>query len=272
MKNKWIITIDLIMVVLFLMLYKNGVFSLGFHELIGLLVFVIALIHLVSNRKTFVSAAKKFGKINTRAKIRYIVDVIFLIDFVLIIVTGIMISLVLFNFGYTGIWMILHNFLSAFALILAGIHCGLEWDLFSAMIGKTIKMPTLSKPLVMIFAILILVGGAYSMVDTSFGDWLTGPFTYDFDDYHDDAQGNGVGHEKADNGTKDNKTADKRDNANLINFDSLTFDNIFKFGKVSFATIMTILEYVLIIGFFGVIFGFINQALKKSNNSKNRNG
>lgn len=201
-RNTWKLLIDVIMIILFLIMYKKRIISVGFHEIIGLLIFLIVLIHLFFNRKLFITATKKFGKIKTKTKLRYIVDLALLIDFILMIITGIMISKVLFNFGYFGIWKFIHNFLCGFALILVGIHCGIEWDTFYAMIRKIIKIPkNIAKPLGIIFAILILVGGAYSMVNTPFGEWLTGPFTYDPSNTHGDGHGDGLSLGKGNNGT-----------------------------------------------------------------------
>lgn len=313
--------IDLIMIILFLVMYKKRIISIGFHELAGLLVFVIVLIHLFFNRKLFITATKKFKKVKTKTKARYIVDVILLIDFILIVITGIMISKVLFNFRFFGIWKFTHNFLCAFALILVGIHCGIEWDTFSAMIKKVIKIPeNIAKPLIVIFTLLILVGGVYSMVDTPFGDWLTGPFTYDPANHHGDGHGNGLGLGKGGNGTghgngsghgngtglgnngtgkhlhngsgqgkhmgkglhknqnktgtglgnngtpqhkNQNKTFNQSNNdTDLINFDSLTFDNIVNSGNIDYFTILiTILEIGSIIGFFAIITRFITKKL-----------
>ena len=189
------------MIVFFLLMYKKRIVSIGFHEIIGLLVFVIVLIHLFFNRKLFIASAKKFRKIKTKTKLRYIVDVVLLIDFVLMVITGIMISKVLFNFGYFGIWKFIHNFLCAFALILVGIHLGLEWDTFYSMIRKIIKLPkNPSKSLVIVISLLILVGGAFSMANTSFADWLSGPFTYDPSNPHGDGHGNGLGLGKGNGG------------------------------------------------------------------------
>ena len=200
-RNTWKLLIDVVMIVFFLLMYKKRIVSIGFHEIIGLLVFVIVLIHLFFNRKLFIASAKKFRKIKTKTKLRYIVDVVLLIDFVLMVITGIMISKVLFNFGYFGIWKFIHNFLCAFALILVGIHLGLEWDTFYSMIRKIIKLPkNPSKSLVIVISLLILVGGAFSMANTSFADWLSGPFTYDPSNPHGDGHGNGLGLGKGNGG------------------------------------------------------------------------
>lgn len=193
-RNSWKLLVDVVMIILFLMMYKKRIISIGFHEIVGLLVFAIVLIHLFFNRKLFIASSKKFNKIKTKTKLRHVVDVILLIDFVLVVITGIMISKVLFSFGYFGIWKFIHNFLAAFALILVGIHIGLEWDTFYSMVSKVIGLPKKpSKPVIIVISLLILVGGAFSIANTSFAEWLSGPFTYDSNDSHGNGHGNGSG-------------------------------------------------------------------------------
>ncbi len=200
-RNSWKLLVDVVMIILFLTMYKKRIISIEFHEIMGLLVFAIVLIHLFFNRKLFIASAKKFNKIKTKTKLRYLVDVILLVDFVLVVITGIMISKVLFSFGYFGIWKFIHNFLAAFALILVGIHIGLEWDTFYSMVRKVIGLPkNPSKTAIIVISLLILVGGAFSMANSSFADWLSGPFTYDSHNFHGDGHGNGLGLERG-NGT-----------------------------------------------------------------------
>ena len=129
-----------------------------------------------------------------------------------------MISKVLFDFGYYGIWKFIHNFFCALTLILVGIHCGLEWDLLSGMIKKLIKIPNkIAKPLGIIGIILILIVGVYSIGTTDFGKWMTDPFTYNESNHTGDGHGNGEGLGIGNNGTVQHKNSNNQTDSNNEN-------------------------------------------------------
>lgn len=117
--------LDFIMVIFMASFYKKNVLGTKHHEVSGLIILAIILIHLILNRKWIKAITKKiFSKeIRLRTKILYSVDLLLLIFFIIIIITGILISKFTFGINMKSPQG-LHFFSSAIALFLVGIHLG----------------------------------------------------------------------------------------------------------------------------------------------------
>lgn len=278
------IILDFIMLILFLILYKTSIISLGLHELIGLFLFLVIIIHLVFNKKWIVNTTKKFLKLSKKNRIKYIVDFLLLICFIGITLTGIRISKVLFNFGPCGNFKTLHFFLSAIALILIGIHCGLNWDFIRIKTRNLLKVPKkTAKPVGVIFVIFILIIGTYSLYSTDFGTWISEPLNKDENEQlrHENQQGlqlhdgsgknntNARGVKKLDGGGSGVKKLDgtgsgkkkldghgsgRANDGDWFNIDSLKFEEIFNFETFNFLEfLITLIKFGSVVGLFAVI-------------------
>lgn len=173
------IILDIIMVFVLVLLYNKRVISMSFHEIGGLCIFGLFIIHNVLNGKWIINMTKKLFKSGTgaKAKIQWIVNLLLFISFTAIIVTGLMIAKTLpFRInGFNGAqkW---HYFAAALSIILMGIHLGLHWNLFHGLFKK--YMP--QKVFVVIGYILLvvtLVFGCYSLATGSFVRWISSPFS-----------------------------------------------------------------------------------------------
>jgi uncharacterized membrane protein YgcG len=105
---------------------------------------------------------------------RYIVDVLLLIAFLTIGVTGILINKTLFAIHVAGNATTLHYFASAIAILLMGVHLGLHADyifgkLFRKGANRIVKLAT-----AVVLALLVAFGG-YSLFTTQFVSYLAAP-------------------------------------------------------------------------------------------------
>lgn len=170
------LTLDAIMLILLVLMYKKQVISLAFHEIGGLALIGLFVIHHLVNAKWIGSVTRKLFCKGTPGLVRarYIVDVLLLLAFLAIGVTGILISKVVFSFHIQGNFKTLHYFASALAIILMGVHLGLH---AGYIFGKALRKgasKAVKVALCVIIAVMIAFGG-YSLFTTSFLRYLAAP-------------------------------------------------------------------------------------------------
>lgn len=113
----------------------NSFYGVGFHEWAGLIICLFYILHKALNwgwiKETTV---RLFGRIPWRVRLNYIIDVLLLIGFTLIVISGMAISKNI-DFSWVGfdqdnrmIYRSMHTSISMLTLIIAGIHLGLHWD------------------------------------------------------------------------------------------------------------------------------------------------
>ena len=64
-----------------------------FHIVVGSIFAVLFITHFILNAKTFISMSKKLGKLKTSMKLQYGVDVVLLLIWSIVVITGIIIAL-----------------------------------------------------------------------------------------------------------------------------------------------------------------------------------
>ena len=178
------VALDIGMCLVLVLLYKAKVLTLDFHEIAGLAIFGLFALHLAFNWKWVVRQGKKLFDPATpaRTKFSYWLSITLLVSFVLIVVSGIFISKILFKDAITALgidtspWRTVHLFFSAVALILVGIHVGLYWDPVRSFFRSRLKMPAgVAKVAGRVALVLVLGMGVYALGTTSFGAWLASP-------------------------------------------------------------------------------------------------
>jgi hypothetical protein len=181
MKKNWIkLLLDVAMAVLLFTLFSTSIAGLAFHELTGLVIFGMVVIHLLLNWKWIWTFTKKLFSRNVPFKTRfgYILNILLMISFTMIIITGIMISktVLVGVLPRVADAQVMHYFFSALSLVIIGVHTGLHWDFIKAMFGKLVKVPT-KVGLVLSSALLvsILAFGSYSLITSRFTQWIAGP-------------------------------------------------------------------------------------------------
>ena len=175
-KKVWKVILDAVMLLLLALMYRKSVISMSFHEIGGLALVAFFVLHHLFNGKWITGVTKRIwkGELPAKTKIEYVVDAFLLVTFVLILVSGIFISKVVFSTGtHDGAWKILHYFCAALAVVLCGVHIGLHLNyLFSSCLKTKVK-----KGVSIAVATIILAFGVYSLTNTSFLKWLSLPFS-----------------------------------------------------------------------------------------------
>lgn len=168
--------LDVTMLLLLVLMYDKMAVSMAFHEIGGLFLIGLFIIHLLFNGKWIAAVTQRIFSKKTPAKIRlgYCVDALLLAAFALVGISGVLISKELFSFYGGNAWKTVHYSASAFAILLMGVHLGLHWSMIRA---KLMKKNAAIKRGARVAALCLVLGfGAYSMATTSFVQWLSMPF------------------------------------------------------------------------------------------------
>lgn len=163
-------SLDILMAILFTLLFKKMLFGIKFHEIVGLVIGGVVLVHCILNSKWIKAITVKLfsEKITIRTRIMYLLDLLLLIDVAVIILSGIFISKVLFPYlRLQGIPSLqgIHILASYILLMIIGIHLGLHWNWVMSTFKKIFKIP--QKKLITYIsrglAVLVLLFGIYSI-------------------------------------------------------------------------------------------------------------
>lgn len=175
MKKTVKLIIDILLAVTFVLLFNKKVVGLTFHEIAGLGIGVGFLVHISLNLKWVKKVTLRLfdPKLPPKTRLGYVLNILLLIAFVLIIVSGLFISEVLFpnlRVGNVAVFKTLHTSISYIALILSGIHIGLHWKWIMNYFKKKFKIKSskLTGILAKIVMVILLVFGSYQIVETSF--------------------------------------------------------------------------------------------------------
>ncbi|MEA4869955.1 MAG: DUF4405 domain-containing protein [Christensenella sp.] len=170
------LTLDAIMLVLLALMYRKQAISIAFHEIGGLALIGLFLIHHLVNAKWIGSATRKLFHRGMPALVRarYIVDALLLAAFLAVGVTGVLISKVVFSLHVQGNFKMLHDFSAALAVILMGVHLGLHAD---SIFGRLLRRDAskAARAMLCIGLAAMIAFGAYSLFTTSFIRLLTAP-------------------------------------------------------------------------------------------------
>ena len=156
------IVFDFIMLILLVAVYCAQPTGIPAHEYIGIGIYIFFIIHLAYNYKWIISTAKSlFDKtVNIRVKFIYIIDFLLLIAFIIIGLSGVLISHVIFKFGIMPVWRPLHSIVSAISIILLSIHIGLHGNMIIDTVKTKIKLHIMVKKIlaIIIFIIILCIG------------------------------------------------------------------------------------------------------------------
>lgn len=172
MKKK--IIVDILMFILMLLEFSRGYIAPIWHEIFGILLVVLIILHLILNKIYFKNLAK--GDYSTKRIIMLIINIVFFLTFFLSIIFGILSSQELFKFlnlGNLGIQN-LHKIFSYISLISLGLHLGIN---FNAMFGKISKKIN-NKIILYLISGVIVIYGIYSFIKLEIIDHLVGKYGF----------------------------------------------------------------------------------------------
>ncbi len=173
--NRIKLALDILMLLILLLMYRSDVLGLSFHEIGGMAVCGLFIIHKLLNGKwILVVTGKLFSKKTAwRCKVNWLIDFLLLLCFTYILISGIFISKIVFD-GQRGasVWKTGHFAVSALALVLIGVHLGTHYEFIIARLHAR-KLPLLLRRIAaIVVSVLILGFGAYELTATSFVSWL----------------------------------------------------------------------------------------------------
>lgn len=162
------IILDISMLLIVLTLFNKQLISMMYHEIAGLILAALVLLHIAVNMKTALVMCKKFMKVSAAVKAGLVVDAFLLACFACLGASGVMISRTILT-GISSSSMIfksLHMFTAGLSVILLGVHIGLHM--------RHIRIPAATAVLI---SAAILCAGAYGVANSSEIRWLSMPFS-----------------------------------------------------------------------------------------------
>ncbi|MDP4085538.1 MAG: DUF4405 domain-containing protein [Bacillota bacterium] len=144
-KNYTKIVLDLMMAITFVLLMNPRVLNgLPFHEIAGLVIGIAVLVHIGLNFQWVIHTTKKIfnPKLPKKTRFSYLLNVLLLLFMAMVIITGILISKVVFpNLAVQGNHSIrgLHSFSADATLALEGLHIGVHWQWIMSICKRTFK-------------------------------------------------------------------------------------------------------------------------------------
>lgn len=165
------IVLDIIMFISMILLMKTNITGLQLHEILGICLFIIFIIHKIINFKWVKSVGKNILNKNmkSKSKIMFFLDLILFVFITLNVITGILISkfiLVSITVNNIETVTILHKFFAWWSLILISIHIGLHWENVVNYFERKFKSLKENKILQIFFVLLyitITIIGIWSM-------------------------------------------------------------------------------------------------------------
>lgn len=128
LNSKLHIALDVILLILTMTLFDKGLFGLLYHEIAGVIMLVIMIVHIAINIKMINGMCKNFSRLKNNIRACLIVDVILIACFIWIGISGVLCSHELFvNLASESlVFKLNHMFFGALCAVLLGIHIGLH--------------------------------------------------------------------------------------------------------------------------------------------------
>jgi len=175
-KNGWKLLLDIVMAIVLVLMYNKRVLGMAFHEIGGLALCGLFIIHQLLNWRWIKAVTTGLFSRSTpaRQKLFWVLDFLLFGCFVYILVSGIMISKIVFpSTGGAGNFKLGHYAIAALALVLSGIHIGLHMGWIGQRMPFLKKLPLFVRRSLAIFlSLAVLVFGGMQLTSTSFVQWL----------------------------------------------------------------------------------------------------
>lgn len=142
--------IDIFIFIAFLVVMEPHLSDLPVHEWLGLSLTFVMVVHLLLSWDWIVQITKRFFKtVGGQNRINYMLNWLFLIDGVVIMMSGIMISRVAIpalglHLTLGPGWYKLHDLSTNVALLLLGLHTALHWNWIVSTLSRYVFNPVLS--------------------------------------------------------------------------------------------------------------------------------
>lgn len=157
-KNTIKMIVDILMLVLMLLEYSKIYTGQLLHEIFGIALLGLFIIHNVLNINFYKTLFK--GKYNVQRLITTIIDLLFLLCMLFTIILGVPISEKIFSFlNLNGNMTIrkLHTIFGYWGLIILAIHLGLHFKMIFAKLKNKVKENKIMKILIFTIQIIIII-------------------------------------------------------------------------------------------------------------------
>lgn len=184
-RNKLIkLVIDFVMIVLMLVEMAYRFTGDMLHELVGISLFVLFIVHNVLNRRWYQTIFR--GKMNLRRILNITVNLLLLVMMIVLMISAIPISRTIFVFipihnGLTA--RQIHTLAAYWGLILIAIHLGMHWGMLIGGVRKMTGitgMSRISTIVLRVFVVLIVAHGVQASFDRNVGSKLILYYTFDY--------------------------------------------------------------------------------------------
>ena len=185
------LAIDLVMTVIMLVAMAYYLTGNVIHELLGVSLFALFIVHNVLNRRWYQTVIKR--KHNGRHVLNTSVNLLLLVMMLMLMLSSIMISRTLFAFIPVSGGMIarqIHVLATYWGFILISIHLGMHWRIIIGIIRKILRIHSLNRGYtfaVRIMAVLIAVFGVYAFFARDVGSKLILYYTYSYWNFDESA-------------------------------------------------------------------------------------
>ncbi len=160
MNSKIRLIVDISMFILTFLLMNVNFISPLWHEIFGITISFLIIIHLILNFKWIKNITKNIKKVKSQTKILYAVDILTFFSYFVTIVAGILISTSIFNFktSYNPYLMLIHHITGRLSLSLMLVHFGFH---LNRIISKFTKNETTRVLIYIIYGTLSVIISMY---------------------------------------------------------------------------------------------------------------
>ena len=172
MKKKLII--DILMFILMLLEFSRIYTGALIHEIIGIILLILVIIHLILNKNYIVNISKTKYKLNN--VLMLVINALLICSFLLTIVFGILSSQETLTFLniHNLIIVKLHKIFGNISLIIVTMHLGINFNAMFGKITKLIKYCIVNY----ILGIVIIIFGIYSSIKVDFIKHVIGEYGF----------------------------------------------------------------------------------------------
>lgn len=172
------LALDLILLALLALMYRKNAVSMRFHELGGLVLIGLFLLHKALNWRWIRSVTSGLLHRRVRLNALWLIDALLLVSMTAVLMTGLLISKTL-STALEGAFFLKpwHYFFSALSIALTGIHLGLHWPQLRSAVWSKLPLKGRARNAVGAALLAAVMGtGTYALATTSVVPWLWQPF------------------------------------------------------------------------------------------------
>lgn len=165
-KVNYRLILDIFLTIALLTLFSKNFFGMVYHEVAGLAVLIPISIHILINLKAAKGMCRNFKRVPLNVKLCLIVDILLLLTFLWIGISGVLISKTIFTgiSSSSPLFKLYHMCLGGLSVILLGIHIGLH-----------ICRKRIPPKLALVMTVVILACGAYGITSSGLVRWVSMP-------------------------------------------------------------------------------------------------